>query len=134
MSSIEQHFENFLNTKLTYDPQDFYCQVTIKFFKRDDPSFQNAVLVSMETKTIVDMKIEDKEVFKKIVDVFGTPSENAEGKTSLVLDKKIDILEFVEKIISLEDDSILGFISVVDINSKQSSRVKGSQCFNYTIN
>ena len=134
MLPIEQHFENFLSTKLNYEPEDFYCQVTIKFFKRNDPTLQNAVLVSLESKAIVDMKIEDEDVFKSIIDTFGSEvsQEGGEEKKSLQLNKKIDIMEFVEKIISIEDDSILGFISIVEIKSQK--RVPGSQCLNYTLN
>lgn len=127
METCVNHIESFLNITLDSDLQSQY---TLKFFKKDNVGFQNSLLVNRIDKTIVDMKITDKDIFNKISNVFGEKNQVTEV---VEISANISIYEFLAKIVEpIEEYAVIGFVSHIS-NGPNQERLPGSQCLNYVI-
>lgn len=136
--TIKEHIDHFLGIRMQ-SPYDYKTEYTIKFFKKENGGkLQNSILINIEDRTVRDMRIEDPEVFKLIVDEFSEKKEENEANNEVNNDKKvalrgmIDIDEFVERIFNEETDAVIGFIS--HLKWEENERMPGSQVLNYTIN
>jgi hypothetical protein len=128
--TFTEHIDYFMNIKL-HNLFDYTTEYTIKFFKKkNEGKLQNSILLNIEDRTVRDMRIEDPEVFKRIVDTFGDKDQEEVDK-KVALKGLINIHEFVENIIDKDEDAIIGFIS--HMKWEDNERMPGSQVLNYTI-
>lgn len=144
MSETQSHLETFLDLKLHFDGEK-----TIKFFDPvNSPQYQNSLLIHQPTRTILDMKIQDPDVFQKIGDHFSkleeakadvedaekTPTPKSTSTLeSFKLTTNIDIYTFVEKIVS-PTSKIVGFISKgYNTSDKDGFVLPGTQMLSYQI-
>lgn len=131
---MEQQLENFLNLV-----PGFKGDWTIKFFNKENMNKQHSIFINPNDRTIIDMKIADVEMFNKIVEYFGNTDvkviEEGEVNKNVSLKDKIDLHEFFDKIISDDQDIVVGFIS--GIKWRDDTKIlhaPGSQVIHYTIN
>lgn len=155
----EDHLEIFMDLKLHYDGEK-----TIKFFDPiNKPKYQNSLLLNSETRTILDMKIEDPDIFDEIGKIFAKAPvdeskieqdkigeeevkvdeiEDVEKETqktskkeikSFQLKENIDIYTFVNKIIT-SDYKVVGFIAKgYNKTGADGFVLPGTQMFTYQI-
>lgn len=153
-ATTQDHLETFLDLKLHFEGEK-----TIKFFDPvNTPQYQNSLLIHQPTRTILDMKIQDPDVFQKIGETFSKldegdkPTEGTEGAegvegdeptteandapkqpTSFKLETNIDIYTFVEKIVS-PTSKMVGFITKGYNKAGEDGFVlPGTQMFSYQI-
>jgi hypothetical protein len=128
-ASFVSHIENFLNVKVDSEIEGQY---TIKFFKKDQVQFQNSLLVDPINKTILDMKISDKDIFEKVSSTFG--EHNDKNSEILEIATNINLYEFLAKILgeNTGEYAVIGFVSHIK-NGPNQERLPGSQCLNYVI-
>ena len=128
-----KHLEHFLKMKFE---SEFPSQYTIKFFQRDNVGFQNSILIDPENQIIVDMKISDKDIFANIIKEYSDTISSDENNTNVKLREKINLFEFLVKIVTpIEDHAVIGFITHYNKsdNSKE-ERAPGTISYNYVIN
>jgi hypothetical protein len=145
------HLEYFLDLKLHFEGEK-----TIKFFDPvNAPTYQNSLLIHQPTRTILDMKIQDPDIFQKISDNFSkqepeevdekekqspspdpdapAPSSEPQPLTSFKLTTNIDVYSFVEKILS-PSHKMVGFITKgYNKFGDDGFVLPGTQMFNYQI-
>lgn len=141
-ATTQDHLETFLDLKLHFDGEK-----TIKFFDPvNAPQYQNSLLIHQPTRTILDMKIQDPEVFEKIGENFSkleespetekqedAPKKDDEPRKSFKLTTNIDIYTFVEKIVS-PTSKMVGFITKGYNKAGEDGFVlPGTQMFSYQI-
>jgi hypothetical protein len=102
-------------------------------------NIKNNILIDEKTHTIRDMKIEDKNIFNKIVEKFGSKPEtdsetDSDNITNIPLQAKIPIFDFFNEIIP-DDNIIIGFVSLINWTDEEKQiYTAGSHIFTYTIN
>lgn len=130
MEQEQDHLETFLDMKLHFEGEK-----TIKFFDPTNaPQYQNSLLIHQPTRSILDMKIQDPEIFQKIGETFSKLDPTSEEQhKSFKLDTNIDIYTFVEKIIT-STHKIVGFIAKgYDKSGEDGFVLPGTQMFTYQI-
>ena len=121
------HLEAFLDLEPT-----FKGIKTINFFDKTNLKYRNTILIDHATRTILDARVEDPEVFAKIAEKFAAETEVGEEK-SFKMKKAVDAYEFVTEI-TTENTKLVGFYSNAGRLATDGFPEPGSQTVTYHIN